>query len=1554
MKNSQTLNRIAPSRRGITLLFVVSMIVLFLLMGTTFVVVSNDYLKSARRRSHNDLVRDPGRPLLERAFYELVRGPSLRNTTSPLRGHSLLADLYGYGYKAEVSTASIPTSGLGGADITGGQFFDLELRAPNGGAGNQGQSLRDGVLRPFSAADELINDAYNGLLMTFTTGNAAGLTVRIVDYIIESSGAGLEPTVKFRVAPEWSSDDVFKDQAALNGLVSSEVIINGMPFGGTGAGGFTSGSTLESAELEPNRVGESFANLCSSSGTLGFLSNDNGPNEPWDAPDHQNMFMAYDNGATVIPSFQRRYLTGSRTNFNEFSEATDSSGARLEMLVDNDGDGALDGIWMDIGLPVQTDSSGRYIKPLVSYKVIDLDGRANLNAAGSLADTDPATNGYMTTPDMFLNGTAGQQTNTLPRGQGYGPPEISLSGILGTEYLSLLQGRYGDDNVPGEDTRDARSRDKLFGYPTSDVDPTNDSFGTLGRLYASSAMDIHGRFAFGTPMMTNALSSIAGTEYDLSDPNVSGFPNGLPGIDLLTSNLSSIQGMSNVEVDNSPYEMNFALAPFGDANDSPYTPQELERLLRTQDRDVYMLPPRLWDIADDAFNNSDPVEAAANRRAVTTESWSIPSLPESQAGLIRKLAQKLADERSTDISDEFENARNMLPPEFLAGLKMNVNREFGNGLDDNGDGVIDEPGEVNTDSGGQMNGFTQKDKINYARQLYLLTLLVSDPVDFDIDGDGSDDNYERIVAQWCANVVDFRDPDSIMTTIEFDSNPFNGTDVDEDIGTNDADSMVIRGVERPELLLTEAVALHDRRSEDLSPGGMSMGGSDETYDNRLRPQAAAFVELYNPWVQNAHNQIFDSALYKYDNDTANEGWGVDLAAVSESGSESPIWRIAVRRPKTEDASQPMIRAVYFTHLHNDITETDASSGVLVFSPSAVFTPERYVRPGMHAVFGTGGDPNFETDADTYRTPIGRLDTITQADEGSANSLRLDETRSISLKHNDVVDAVQRFEWNELASPARMEEQAFDAVAVIIDSPRPFSLSDPTVGYWDNLDPSHVDYQTSQFIGDGYAFDSPDGRLADDPGPNPLPQREDTFAQIMENGSHANFRELDLQRLADPTQAWDATYNPYVTIDRIGTTLTTYNGVQTDPANSNAVGDPGHPDYITAPLMDQNTDFRSRERGFEYNEGGNRKRLLWRTVLRDNDPVQDDFDFLNSADGHNLSYEFKETLGVTNDWYVDPDNDVFNPADPVAYPWLQWNNRPFVSHLELANVPAASPELLTQQFSIDSGVDPYDSLVCPFGHMLNFSSRQLKLYRIFDYLEVPSRFVGTEQVLNRSNFDTAPFNYLSRYRVPGKININTVANGKVWNGLMRQFGGDSFDGGVTFGNYSMTLGLNSTTSAPKVFKPAHAARYTSSAPEDPIEGSLYRKRESNSMPLFDYKPANELAFNNTERSPYFRNQMRQRLGNLITTQSNVYAIWITIGYFEYDPTEQDPAVASSNYGATPDLDDSNDHESEVGYDMGLIKRSRAFYIFDRSIPMGFEPGKNHNVDRGILAKSIIED
>ena len=80
-----------------------------------------------------------------------------------------------------------------------------------------------------------------------------------------------------------------------------------------------------------------------------------------------------------------------------------------------------------------------------------------------------------------------------------------------------------------------------------------------------------------------------------------------------------------------------------------------------------------------------------------------------------------------------------------------------------------------------------------------------------------------------------------------------------------------------------------------------------------------------------------------------------------------------------------------------------------------------------------------------------------------------------------------------------------------------------------------------------------------------------------------------------------------------------------------------------------------------------------------------------------------------------------------------------------------------------------------------------LHRILDYVRVPSRFVGTETWLNPGappnlifaanisdlndpRLNRQPlFNQISTYREPGKVNLNTVWHGDIWDGgiLQRQ-------------------------------------------------------------------------------------------------------------------------------------------------------------------------------------------
>ena len=112
----------------------------------------------------------------------------------------------------------------------------------------------------------------------------------------------------------------------------------------------------------------------------------------------------------------------------------------------------------------------------------------------------------------------------------------------------------------------------------------------------------------------------------------------------------------------------------------------------------------------------------------------------------------------------------------------------------------------------------------------------------------------------------------------------------------------------------------------------------------------------------------------------------------------------------------------------------------------------------------------------------------------------------------------------------------------------------------------------------------------------------------------------------------------------------------------------------------------------------------------------------------------------------------------------------------------------------------------------------------------------------------------------------------------------------------------------------------------------------------------LACMDYNRNPYFRYQALQKLGSVVSNHSNVFAIWITVGYFEVMPA------------ANPNLKDANGNlvypdgyqlGQELGADSGDIVRHRAFYIFDRSIPVGFVRGQDLNHASAILLKRYIE-
>ncbi len=150
---------------------------------------------------------------------------------------------------------------------------------------------------------------------------------------------------------------------------------------------------------------------------------------------------------------------------------------------------------------------------------------------------------------------------------------------------------------------------------------------------------------------------------------------------------------------------------------------------------------------------------------------------------------------------------------------------------------------------------------------------------------------------------------------------------------------VVWGAERPELLITETVAFHDRRTEDLSsadsdghgemrhydksrpagsrdPASPNSPYNDPDPDQGLRPRGSLFVEVYNPWSPDGQ---YPSELYSRVNSSvaaiaANrlvKSEGVQLDRVSNFAADSngkltllptdaandikrsPVWRMIV-------------------------------------------------------------------------------------------------------------------------------------------------------------------------------------------------------------------------------------------------------------------------------------------------------------------------------------------------------------------------------------------------------------------------------------------------------------------------------------------------------------------------------------------------------------------------------------------------------------------------------------------------------------------------------------
>ena len=573
---------------------------------------------------------------------------------------------------------------------------------------------------------------------------------------------------------------------------------------------------------------------------------------------------------------------------------------------------------------------------------------------------------------------------------------------------------------------------------------------------------------------------------------------------------------------NNPYDLNLSRkTPRANstATDNTFTASELERILRFYDIDASSLPGRLRALLDPT-NSQYPVL----RRTATTDSFDVPSpsvlAPSDLRGsnpaisasqtLVDLVTARMAAANGwtvTALTTTQQNTINgalatLLPKDVMAGLRMDINRPFGNGRDDSGNGVVDEPAEATTDviwfptagpsqpttpaslsrfssvgfdadnDGLPNNALDTLSRQNYAKELYVLMLLLIDPsvltnqIDFDNNGVVEQFETQRGIAQWAINVADFKDSDSIMTPFQYTINPFltGWTAAAQNLNSPPGGTDLVWGCERPELLITETLAFHDRRTEDLAnddhsgpntlAGDMMKGrtidpspNKDSDFDQRLLPMGACFIELYNPWTTSTWSLKPDGTTVDstgnparrlespgefYDVST-NPPTGVQLdRRAGGAANGSPVWRLlvvkgtqpappAVGLPYGErkDPEDPNANAVNNRPIASNppVLSDDVERSVYFVDPTASAVPitdhgqpfwtnlpVAPLNPSYYAVVGSAGfaDPAHAAQQ-RYVTPIGRP-LVFPAPEGTDYST----TRQISLTPAAAGSPPQRF------------------------------------------------------------------------------------------------------------------------------------------------------------------------------------------------------------------------------------------------------------------------------------------------------------------------------------------------------------------------------------------------------------------------------------------------------------------------------------------------------------------------------------------------------------------
>ncbi len=274
----QLRQKLRREKRGVVLLVVVSLLTLFLMIGVTYVLIAGNYRNASDQALRAHRFGDEPEREAEEILGQILYG-SMPGSHSVLSQHSLLEDLYGRGDMATGTIVNILATPNGGQTV----YFSVNFSSPN-------------PVYP-------IPNYYAGRVITFTNGPAAGLSTRVMAYF--PAGFGNPPSGVPELMAEMPESDL---PIPVQPSAGTRFVINGAPFNGTGNG--YNPATFNLDHFIQLNSGPNYPTALLPNYPFAALG---GLDEPWDAADYQNMFLAmvapgklsqFD-GFPLLPSYHR-------------------------------------------------------------------------------------------------------------------------------------------------------------------------------------------------------------------------------------------------------------------------------------------------------------------------------------------------------------------------------------------------------------------------------------------------------------------------------------------------------------------------------------------------------------------------------------------------------------------------------------------------------------------------------------------------------------------------------------------------------------------------------------------------------------------------------------------------------------------------------------------------------------------------------------------------------------------------------------------------------------------------------------------------------------------------------------------------------------------------------------------------------------------------------------------------------------------------------------------------------------------------------------------------